>query len=377
MRVSFDSKKPIECSVHVPLDPATCFEGDLNAVQTRKWVVPGETLCFFVKTGKTCLQLDSLPFSFRLTRRPVAARRNTLTVPVLSPIAPKSVDITGVVGHQSFKSMQAFRLPTQEAVHPMVAKIPLTLNSPFLLQIFIAGQKAPVTEVELRPISPFQIAWDLQATTVSLVAIYKITSALKFTFLKMVELEGTSLRFATPPPNDEQDFESHIEILNPAPLKANMVDENVLSAVFLIRPLTEFGASLLTNNLLNFSVDWKYETLRYTTQWTTEVRSRSLGFALLLPPVAAQVMQTVTVPVKITNLRAGNRQIELVFEGGAVQPTAERIQVPELAQGSSTTVNISILPLMAGEHKLDFWAEENGKKIYPLFPTYISVVEAP
>jgi hypothetical protein len=208
------------------------------------------------------------------------------------------------------------------------------------------------------------------------VTVYKITAALKFSLLKLVEVENTNLRFASPPPNDEQDFESHIEILNPAPVKATMVDENVLSTAFLLRPLTEFGASLLTNNLLHFSVDWRFESLRYTTQWTTEIRSRSLGFALLLPPVAAQVMQTVTVPVKITNLRAGNRQIELVFEGGAIQPTAERLKVPELGEGSSTTVNISILPLMAGEHRLKFWAEENGKKIYPLFPTYISVVEA-
>ena len=86
-------------------------------------------------------------------------------------------------------------------------------------------------------------------------------------------------------------------------------------------------------------------------------------------------MQTTTVPLRITNLRDTARDIELAFEAGTIQPIAQKIKVPRLEKGASRTVNISLLPLATGVHKLKFWAEEGDQKIEPMFPTFITVVE--
>jgi hypothetical protein len=155
-----------------------------------------------------------------------------------------------------------------------------------------------------------------------------------------------------------------------------MRDDESVSAIFIFRPLTELGACLLAGGSLCLGVEWHIDCLHFVSEWVSVVETNALGFALLIPPVTVEVMRTVSVPMRITNMRAARRSIDLVFEGGALQPTNQRVHIPELEKGASCTLNISILPLIAGDHKLNFWVEDAGRRVDPLFPTYISVVEA-
>ena len=148
-----------------------------------------------------------------------------------------------------------------------------------------------------------------------------------------------------------------------------------MSAFFSLVPLTELGAVTLSNIILNFKITWKIKDLLYTTIWFAEMDWPSFGIAMLLPPVTTKALKTTTVPLRITNLKEPKKDLELVFDGGAIQPVAQRIRLPEIATGESITVNISFLPLNSGYHQLKFWAEENGVKIEPLFPTYIEITD--
>jgi hypothetical protein len=271
--------------------------------------------------------------------------------------------------------MQPFRIVTGEGIYPMSMKIPLEMTHAFSLRAFLPGRGDKGARVDLKPVNPFSVVWARDTTTVSLVTRFKIEMVLKGLPFPSIEIEGTNVALRSRLKSQVEDFESCIEILKPSQCNGEMKDEESVTSVFLFRPLTELGACLLADSLLHFMVDWRVANLRFTSEFTAELRSKSLGFALLLPPLTAEVMKTATVPMRITNLRAETRTIALFFEGGPIQPTTQVMHVPELAPGASYTLNISVLPLLAGEHRLDFWAEEDGVRIDPMFPTYITVVD--
>jgi hypothetical protein len=253
----------------------------------------------------------------------------------------------------------------------MSIKIPLDLNHPFQLTVVLPGSNFSA-KADLRPVSPFTVTLERHSTTVSLVAQFVVTATLKMNVFTSVDIDAATCSFAS---NRDEDFESHIEIMRPAPVRATMRDDESVSAVFIFRPLTELGACLLAGGSMCLGIEWHIDCLRFVSEWVSAVETNALGFALLIPPVTVEVMCTVSVPMRITNIRAERRSIDLVFEGGALQPTNQRIHVPELERGASCTINIGILPLIAGDHRLNFWVEDGGRRVDPLFPTYISVVE--
>lgn len=361
----------------VPADPLSCFNTDLHEVETRNWAVPGETLYIFVKTSPSVLQLDAITFSPYVTRKSVRSRRSTLMSPITPTVCADYIDLTGTTTHHSFPTMKPFRLESGHGIYPMSVKIPLDLAVPFYVDVFIPRSKTPIARVEMRTVLPFTVTWELRSSTVSLVAQFATSVSLKGCPINSIELENTNVAFLTKPSNIEGDFESNIEIVKPAKVSATMKDDDTISSVFIMRPLTEAGASLLANNLLEFMVDWSYKNMRWTNHYMVEVSNQCLGYALLLPPVSTEVMKRVTVPMRVTNMRSEKKRIDLVFEGGPIQPTVQRIRLPELRIGDSCTIDISLLPLVVGCHMFNFWAEcEDGQKVAPLFPTYMRVTEA-
>jgi hypothetical protein len=377
MRGPVDLHQSITGEVVVPTDPANCFNQAIHEVDSRNWFVPGETLLFFLRTAPSSLQLDSMLFSHRFVHQHVPTRRETVSLGTSMPRASKALPLSSSISHQSFKSREPFRLPTGEGIYPMSAKIPQSLTSPVVLEVHLAGQKTPIASLPLRPLLPFETELEIRSTSVSLVAIFKITTSLKHSGLHSVDVNSTSLFFKSTPPNDGQDFERHIDVIDSAPLAHSvMADCNKRTSVFVLRPLTELGAVIMANNRINFSVHWSCGFLKFTNIYSSEIKSECIGFAFLTSSVTAELMKKVIVTMKITNLHPEKKKVDLVFEGGPVQPTTQRIHVPELDRGASTTIAIAILPLAVGDHKLVFWAEEGGRRVDPLFPTYISVVKS-
>ena len=377
-RINVDSSiiSTMTFEAFVPADPCNCFSGDVHEVATRSWAVPGETLYFFVKTSPSVLQLDAITFSAYVSRKAIRSRRSTVMNPITPTVCADYIDITGTTTHHSFPTMKPFRLETGHGIYPMLVKVPLDLMVPFYIDVFIPRNKTPIARVEMRIVHPFSVTWELHASTVSLVAQFTCSVALKGLPITSLELENTHVAFLTKPSNSDDDFASNIEIVKPANVQATMKDDDCISSVFIMRPLTEAGASLLANNLLEFMIDWRFENLRFTNHFMAEVSNECLGYALLLPPVTTEVMKRVTVPMRITNMRSQKQNIDLVFEGGPIQPTVQRLKVPELQIGDSCTLDISLLPLVAGCHVFNFWAEgDDGHRIRPLFPTYIRVTE--
>ena len=361
--------------VFVPADPEGCFDGDMHAVKTRDWAVPGEMLYFFVKTSPSVLQLDAITFSAYISRKTVRSRRSTLAntlAPTLSP--EKYVDLEATTTYHRFPSMKPFRMESGHGIYPLCVKIPTEMTVPFIVEVFIPRKATPITKVEMRSVLPFMVTWAVHVTTVSLVAEFTTAVTLKGAMEPLV-VENTHATFCVKPANSGEDVASNVEIIKPQNGVATVTDEETVSSVFIMKPLTETGASLIANNTLQYMVDWRCGSLRYTCHYSVDVSNQALGFALLMPPVATEVMSAVTVPMRITNVRNVNQGIDLVFEGGPIQPAVQRVRLPELKIGESCTIDVSLLPLVVGYHKFSFWAEtDDGTKIHPLFPTYIRVI---
>lgn len=366
----------INFKIVIPIDPQHCL-GDIDNCETRNWTVPGETLFFFIRTSASILQLDTLTFSIFLKKKQVKSRRSTLITASTTDLvnAEYYLDINDTNTLHQFPSMVPFHLPNGEAIYPLSIKIPISMITPFSLEVYTPRKKEPIAKVDMRPISPFNVTIESHSTSLSLITLFSIETAFKIQGIDKLYVESADIDFDTRPPHNGKDFKSIIKIDKPCNCKCEVIDGQKLNAVFSLIPLTELGAATLSNIVLNFKVTWKIKDLMYTTIWVAEMDSPSFGMAMLLPPVTTKALKTTTVPLRITNLKEPRKDLELVFDGGAIQPVAQRIRLPEIGTGESITVNISFLPLNSGYHQLKFWAEENGEKIEPLFPTYIEITD--
>ncbi|KAK8891041.1 hypothetical protein M9Y10_028245 [Tritrichomonas musculus] len=366
----------INFKIIIPVNLQNCLN-DIDNCETRNWVVPGETLFFIIRTSASILQLDTLTFSVFLKKKQVKSRRSTLTTASSTELvnAEYFLDIIDTNALHQFPSMVPFHLPSGEAIYPLSVKIPITMNAPFSLEVYTPRKKAPIAKIDMRSISPFNVTVESHATSLSLITLFKIEALFKVQGIDKLYIESADIDFDTRPPHNGKDFKSNIKIDKPCNCKCEVVDNESLSAVFSLIPLTELGAATLSNITLNFKITWRIKELAYTTVWIAEMDAPSFGMAMLLPPVTTKALKTTTVPLRITNLKETRKNLELVFDGGAIQPVAQRIRLPEIATGESITINISFLPLNSGYHQLKFWAEEDGVKIEPLFPTYIEIVD--
>ncbi|OHT10953.1 hypothetical protein TRFO_19525 [Tritrichomonas foetus] len=367
--------KSISFEIVVPFNPARCFD-KIETCETRDWAIPGEKLFFFLKASASILQLNSLSFSVFANKKQVRSRRSTLLISSTTNFTDQYIEPTETKTHHKLPSMSPFRLPDGTAIYPLFVQIPITLMTAFDIEVFIPRVSRSVAKKEIHPVFPFSVTFKQHQTTLSSIAQFFINISLKGQDINELDIESTNIGFDTRPPHNEEDFKSNIQIVKPCNLKCKICDDQNLSSVFLLSPLTENGALMLTSNLvIHFLLSWRIKELSFTSSWIVEMKTQSIGLTMLLPPVTTKALTTTTVPLRITNLKEARKNLELIFDGGAIQPVAQRIQVPEIPSGSSVTMNISFLPLSAGYHQLRFWAEENGKRIDPLFPTYINVVD--
>ena len=367
----------VNFKIYVPLDPIHCFE-NLDNSEFRDWAIPGENLYYFVRTSASVLQLDSLSFTSTILKKETHTRRSTLTFsPRLNPSdddAINHIEPIETKTYHGFPKMEPFRLPNGDAIYPLSVKIPITLNSSFFLDVFIPRKRKYVARIDLRVITPFSVNMEHHSTAVSIITKFNILTTLKTRYLSEITFESADIEINTHPPLNEEDYHSNIKTVKPNTLNCACNDNESLSVVFSFHPLSEKGASMLSNMLMHFFLKWKFQNLEFKTIYEAETINDSIGLAILLPPTTIKAMTTSTVPLRITNLNMVPKSVELVFESDLIQPVSERIKVPEIEPGASTTVNFSLLPLSVGYHKFNFWAEQDGVKVSPLFPTYISVV---
>ena len=271
-----------------------------------------------------------------------------------------------------FPNMEPFRLETGEVIYPMKIQVPFTIRGMFVIEANVLRDSIPtITSKTLTLFDPFNIYFKTETTTSALIAQFNIECMLRMG-LKL-KILSTDVEIEAENPQILADYQSNIKITKPCNLNIDVNKDVYLGVVYGFEPLTENGASMLPNLIINFEINWSINELKYKTIWRTEIDKKTLGVAILVPPITAKVNQIVSVPFRLTNTTSEQKNIELVFDSGYIQPVSKRVKVPVMNPGSSTTVNISLLPLGIGYHQLLFWAEENEKKIKPLFPTYILV----
>lgn len=361
----------------IPVDPIKCSE-NLEQCPTRNWGVPGEILYFYILTSSTILQLDSLSFSIFVNKKQAPSSRSTLSYSEAFPSTHKSLDICETRTLHEFNIKNApFRIPDGRAVYPLSVRIPITMTTPFNIDIFLPRTQVPVLRAEMVPLIPFDISVLQRSTSISTIIHYNILATLRSTSVKKVQIDDADVEFDTKPPHNNEDIISNIQIVKPCQkfVKCKVQSDDQFSVLFSFIPLSEIGALMLSNLALRFLITWRYENLSYTTVWESKFESASLGITLLVHPVTAQLMNSTSIPMKISNFKDEKRNIEIFFDNGPLQPVMEKFKVSEIEPNSSITVNIGVLPLSVGYHQLKFWAEENGERIEPLFPTYISVTE--
>lgn len=361
----------------IPLDPIECTK-DIENCQTRNWGVPGEILYFYIITSSTVLQLDTLSFSVFINKKQAPSSRSTISFSEAISDSHQLLDIceTRTLHELNLKNTP-FRLPDGRAVYPLSIRIPINMATPFNIDIYLPRTQIPVLRTEMVPLVPFDISVRQQSTAISTVIHYNIFASLKSTEAKKIHIDNVDVEFDTRPPHNNEDIISNLKIVKPLEsfAECDIKADDHFSVLFSVIPLTEKGALMLSNLSLNFLISWRYENLVYTTVWESKFKSPSLGITLLVHPIPIHLMNLASIPLKISNFNKEKRTIQLFFDNGPLQPVMEKYQLPEIEPNSSITVNIGVLPLSVGYHQLKFWAEENGEKIEPLFPTYISVIE--
>ena len=357
------------------MDPSHCYE-NISQCETRDWAVPGEKLFFIIKASPSLLRLDALSFRVVANRKTLRSRRSTLLHTPTLVLEDLYIDAIETKEGYKCPQMSPFRLPDGHAIYPTFVEIPISLTAGVTLEVYIPRFSAPVAKKDLKSLSPFSVSLKKHASTISYILQFNISVCLKGQEIDEVEIESTDIMFDSKPPHNEENYLSNILVNKPCNIKGVMLDNQNLSAVFSLSPITEIGSAMLSDILILFMVKWKIKNLLFTTKWKVNLTNpSSLSMAILLPPVTTKVLSTTTVPLRITNLKEVKNNIELVFEGGAIQPVAQRIPIPELPVGESLTMNLSFLPLSTGYHQLKFWVEDKGVRIDPLFPTYINVIE--
>ena len=361
----------------IPLDPIKCTENIENC-QTRNWGVPGEILYFYILTSSTVLQLDTLSFSVFINKKQSPSSHSTLSYSEAISDHHKPLDICETRTLHEFNLKNTpFRINDGRAVYPLSIRIPINMTTPFNIDIYLPRTQVPVLRTEMIPLIPFDISVQQQSTAISTIIHYNIFATLKSTDAKKVHIDNVDIEFDTRPPHNNEDIISNLQIVKPINnfAECDVKSDDHLSVLFSIIPLTEIGALMMTNLALHFLISWRYENLVFTTIWESKFKSPSLGITLLVHPIPIHLMNLASIPLKISNFDKEKRSIELFFDNGPLQPVMEKCKLPDIEPNSSITVNIGVLPLSVGYHQLKFWAEENGEKIEPLFPTYISVIE--
>lgn len=360
----------------IPVDPIHCFD-DIDNCETRNWVVPGETLFFFIRSSASILQLDAISFNIFLRKKQIKSRRSTLAASPTTDfrLTECFLEVCETKTLHKFETTNPFHLPNGDAIYPLSIKIPVSMVTPFVIEAYTPRKATPIAKAEMKPINPFNVSIKSQTTSVSYITQFDIDTTFRQQSIEKVFIESTDLEFDTKPPHNSLDYQSNIKVEKPCNLHCQVHPDERFSVVYSLLPLTELGAVALSNFVVNFSINWTYNNLKFTSIWCYDFTSLSLGIAMLLPPVTTKALQTTTVPLRITNMIEARKDIEIVFDGGSIQPIAQRIKLPAISTGESITLNVSFLPLNSGYHQLKFWAEENGNKIEPLFPTYIEVIE--
>lgn len=362
----------IKFDVFIPSDPAHCFES-IETITTRNWVVPGENLCFFVRTSPSIIQLESLSFSAFVVLKPMRSRKSTIIPSMLSFQVNNFLDPKETIAHKKFSLSKPFRLENGYGIYPMSLHIPISIAVPFYLDVYIPRKTTPIVRHELKPVLPFNILFDRFSTSVSLVTQFTINCSIHSSSIKQVNIESTSLTFDARPPYNDIDYHSNVEILPAYDKQLTMKNDDSVTSVFSLRPLTELGACYLTCINIDFAIKWSVNELEFTTHFEANSNSNSLGLVIMMPPIKAKLMTATTIPVRITNVCNNDPINEICFDSGAIQPIAERIPIPIIEPGKSTTVDISLLPLVPGMQEIKYWAQVEGQRIDPMFPTYLYV----
>ncbi|KAH0790592.1 hypothetical protein GPJ56_005447 [Histomonas meleagridis] len=354
----------------IPEDPEHCFE-DVDNCPQRRWAVPGEDLFLFIKTSPSAFHINCLSFNVRIVGTHLSSRRSTFGH--MSTSLMTNLDQIKTIVNHSFPPMTPFRTDSDCIIYPLKILIPPTMRTQFKIEAYIPGRAKSIQSHTLQIFSPFNVFFRSEPTTGSLILQFNIECDLRMNL--PVELESTDVEIEAENPQILHDFQSNIKITNPSNIKCTVKNEMSLSSIFIFVPLTSIGASMLPHLITNFSINWNVKSLSFKSVWTTDIEKETFGISILIPPITAKVNQTTTVPFRLTNANDVAKSIDLVFEGGYIQPVAKRVHVPNIEPNSSTTIDISLLPLAVGYHPLKFWAENAQKRIEPMFPTYVFVKE--
>jgi hypothetical protein len=258
-------------------------------------------------------------------------------------------------------------------VFPVRIKVPHSQLSGFLISPLCFGNPSNMQgSLMCFSLQPFSVVWHRFLTPQSVVIQFAIRCTLPDGWTTPIAVAGSSLKFSESAPG-EPELASSIAIIPMGSAECALRNGDVLSVAFSLRPISDLGAIRIARLPLSFAISWAAEKNDYVSMFAVSLFEEDADLIISTPMTRCELMKQSVLPLRITNMCDRSRTIKLCFGSGAVQPMMKDRELIFEPGDEGKVVEFGFVPLAVGEHNLNIWGEEKGRKIFPMFPICLSV----
>lgn len=335
---------------------------DIANMKLRNWVVPGETIFLFVEvTG-----LVSNDISFHCI-----ASDSEHTQPIGN--SPNALIQQSVTHCQVFQNLNPFSF-NNKRYYPVHVQIPNFRAVKFIISAFCYDILKPVTSIICYSIRPFDIEYKKHITQQSV--LLEILIKCRNVWNYDIFIKGENLRFDDSF-SDEMNYSSSIVILKNFKEINNFYfeDGDELTLAYSMKPLNDYGAKCINDLHIMFSLEWEIDGEKFISNFNKSILNKVSDLLISTRMMKYQLFKNSSLEMTITNLSNSERKVNLCFGDGNIQPITKFSEIIFSSSERTKKIEFKFIPLSIGQRKLNFWIEENERKLEPLFPIYLTIGE--
>lgn len=385
---------------------------DIETMDTRTWVVPGEKILLYVKVENYKNISDSFSFfcstidcNKRILPQQLAQGDQNRELLIDKEI----VYHTKVITNTNIPNASPFRSSDTTLYFPMKMLIPITDDDEVTIGAFMIRGEDPVTTLKCRTLHPFIIRKKLTYTPQNYAISFRCNVKIPDEFDEPVNIFAAQLKF------DEKiistyDVASNVCIISTSDYTTPVLNGDEVSLVFLAKALNEKGASILATMPLALNIQWRVSCLDFTTVYPfsagdysdllsgidqTVVSSILSSVVVSASSIDCELMQEATIPVTLTSIKKPEKEdtkISLHFDCKGIQPNIDTFDVNlKDIEVQQKVINFSFIPIVCGIHNLSITAivdqqsetnaakslqeqhQESKTNYRTVFPIYINV----
>ena len=341
-------------------------DDDISSIRTRDWLVPGEKLIVFVEMGRTISTFDE--FSFYCT---VTDSEHTPQ----SPQTPKNeslLNLSLAITKKPLPYTPHIRKQDGKMYFPVRVQVPRTPSRSFIVSAFCLRNSTAVAQCECFSLFPFKVQRRVNMTPQSNVFQFSITCQLPEKWDKPIPISATNLKF-NEAYEKEPAFTSSIAIIKTSESNFLLNNGEEASVAFILKPLSDDGAFLISSMRLSFWIYWSADGIEYIYTYRFTIGAQEADLAISAPMVKCQLLKPSSIPLRIINKSKEARKVDLCFGSGKIQPMTKRQEIEFGGGYEAKSVEFGFIPLCCGEYILKIWAEIGDKTVAPQFPICFSV----